>query len=69
MKFACGTDITDGAECTGHDLFGIAASGVAVKGIKGQPEFVFKNHAHGQVHSGLDIQKFKAVKSEASTSN
>ena len=62
MKFACGTEITEGAECTGVDHANRPCAGVAVKGSPAllQPEYVFKNHAHGAVQPSLDLAKFKA---------
>lgn len=64
MKFACGTEITEGAECSGLDHANRPCSGVAVKGspVLGQPDYIFKNNAHGHVQPSLDISKFKAVK-------
>lgn len=75
MKFACGTEITEGAECTGVDHANRPCAGVVVKGSPalGQPEYAFKNHAHGAVQPSLDLTKFKAKptadKSSASTDN
>ena len=62
MKFACGTEITDGAECTGVDHANRPCAGIAIKGSPAlfQPEYVFKNNATNSVQPSLDLSKFKA---------
>lgn len=73
MKFACGTEITEGAECTGLDHMNRPCTGVTVKGSPAlfQPDYVFKNYANGVVQPSLDLTKFKAKAPDkaASTAN
>ena len=60
MKFKNGTEIKVGDRCVGIDHFGGPCAGEVVKGVpvKGQPEYAFKNAAHGAVQPSLNLETF-----------
>ena len=60
MNYSNGTAIKEGDKCVGVDHANRPCSGVVVKGSPAllQPDFVFKNDAHGAVQPSLSLEKF-----------